>query len=38
MVLMHFMNRKESVKMRKMLEVFEMSRSICQHIVPKLYK
>ncbi|CDR85281.1 Protein of unknown function [Lactobacillus delbrueckii subsp. lactis] len=24
--------------MRKMLEVFEMSRTICQHIVPKLYK
>ncbi|MBT8896932.1 hypothetical protein ACXO2Y_06540 [Lactobacillus delbrueckii subsp. bulgaricus] len=34
MASMHFMNRKESVKMRKMLEVFEMSRPICQHIVP----
>lgn len=34
MASMHFMNKKESVKMRKMLEVFEMSRPICQHIVP----
>lgn len=33
-----FMNRKESVKMQKMLEVLNMNCLICQYIVPKLYK
>ncbi len=33
-----FMNRKESVKTRKMLEVLNMNRLICQYIVSKLYK